>query len=130
MDRSTRETIMANWTEGELDSMEHAYEIRVAGERKDGSLRSWRIVWHAVVDGALFVRSVNGPDAGWYVGVRRQMRGSVQWDGETRDVVFVDDASHDAALDAAYVARYGNGSPTQALNRQPARGTTLRIDPR
>lgn len=121
---------MANWTEGELDSLERAYEIRVAGERKDGSLRSWRIVWHAVVDGALFVRSVNGPDAGWYLGVRRQMRGSVQWDNAPREVVFVDDAAHDAALDAAYVARYGSGSPTQALNRQPARGTTLRIDPR
>ncbi|WP_029149376.1 DUF2255 family protein [Microbacterium indicum] len=119
---------MSNWTTAELDELDDAYEIRVAGSRRDGSLRSFRIIWHVVVDGALYARSVNGPDAGWYVGVQRQMTGAIQWGGSQRDVVYVDDPSHDDAVDEAYRAKYGNGSPTKALNREPARGTTLRID--
>ncbi|WP_306232796.1 DUF2255 family protein [Agrococcus beijingensis] len=118
------------WTKDELDAFERVSEIRVAGARRDGSLRSWRIVWHAVVDGQLLVRSVNGPEAQWYVGVLRQLRGGVAWDGEERDVAFVLDDSLDDELDAAYVARYGNGAPTRRLNAEPARGTTLRVDAR
>lgn len=121
---------MATWTPEELDGLDDASEIRVAGSRADGSLRSFRIIWHVVVDGVLYARSVNGPDAAWYTGVKRQMHGAIQWDGTQRDVDYADDPSHDGAVDAAYRAKYGNGSPTQALNREPARGTTLRIDPR
>ncbi|WOC13307.1 DUF2255 family protein [Gordonia sp. MP11Mi] len=119
---------MAAWTSEELDSLDSSQEIRVAGRRKDGTLRSFRIIWHVVVDGGLYARSVNGPDAAWYVGVRRQMAGAVQWNGHQCDVVYVDDPSHDDAIDSAYRRKYGDGSPTQALNRQPARGTTLRIE--
>lgn len=83
-----------------------------------------------VVDGALFARSVNGPDAAWYVGVQRQLSGAIAWDGTQRDVGFVNDASHDDEIDEAYRRKYGNGSPTRRLNQQPALGTTLRIEPR
>lgn len=121
---------MSTWTPDDLTELDAAPEIRVAGSRKDGSLRGFRIIWHVVVDGALYARSVNGPDAGWYVGVQRQMTGAIRWAGREREVRYADDASHDAAVDAAYRDKYGNGSPTQALNREPARGTTLRIDPR
>ena len=121
---------MTTWTATELGELDHASEIRVAGSRKDGSLRNFRIIWHVVIDGALYARSVNGPDAGWYVGVQRQMTGAIQWNGHQREVDYVDDATHDDAVDAAYRKKYGNGSPTQSLNREPARGTTLRIDPR
>lgn len=121
---------MTGWSSAELDTLEDASEIEVAGSRKDGSLRSFRIIWHAVLDGALYARSVNGPDSGWYVGVSRQMHGAIRWAGQQREVDYVADASQDDALDEAYRARYGNGGPTQALNREPARGTTLRIDRR
>lgn len=121
---------MTAWTTEELAELDSASEIRVAGSRKDRTLRSFRIIWHAVVDGNLYARSVNGPDAGWYVGVKRQMTGAIQWGGRQRDVDYSDDPSHDAEVDAAFRKKYGNGSPTQALNREPARGTTLRIDPR
>ena len=121
---------MATWSTEELAELDSASEIRVAGSRKDGSLRSFRIIWHVVIDGKLYARSVNGPDAGWYVGVRRQMVGAIKWGSKQRNVEYADDASHDAEVDAAYRAKYGNGSPTQALNREPSLGTTLRIDPR
>lgn len=119
---------MATWTSDELDSLDSAYEIRVAGSRKDGSLRSFRVIWHVVVDGGLYARSVNGPDADWYVGVQRQLTGAVQWGGNQRDVDYINDSSHDDAVDEAFRRKYGNGSPTQSLNRHPARGTTLRIE--
>lgn len=121
---------MTDWTSDELSSLDRASEVQVAGSRKDGSLRSFRIIWQVVIDGAVYARSVNGPDAAWYTGVRRQMKGAIKWSGHQHDVTYVDDDSHDDEVDQAYRAKYGNGSPTQALNRQPARGTTLRIDPR
>ncbi|MBM7369509.1 DUF2255 family protein [Gordonia hydrophobica] len=121
---------MGNWTAAELAEIDAVSEIQVAGSRRDGSLRSFRIIWHVAVDGALYARSVNGPDAAWYVGVRRQMSGAITWNGEQRAVDYVDDPTHDDAVDEAFRRKYGNGSPTQSLNRQPARGTTLRIDPK
>jgi|SRR5690606_25274352 len=121
---------MTAWTAQELASIDDADEIRVAGRRKDGSLRSFRIIWHVVVDGALYVRSVNGPDAAWYVGAKRRMAGAIQWHDEQRNVAYVDDPSRNDAVDEAYRRKYGNGSPTRRLNQDPARGTTLRIDPR
>ena len=118
----------STWTPEEVDSISGTDEIHVAGSREDGSLRSSRVIWIVAVDGELYIRSVNGPDADWYAGVRHQMTGAITWSGNERNVAFVDDASRDDEVDEAYRRKYGNGSPTQALNREPARGTTLRVD--
>ncbi len=120
---------MGRWNARELAGLDASSEIQVAGSRKDGSLRSFRIIWHVTVDGALYVRSVNGPEAAWYTGARRQMRGAIRWRGQQRDVTFTEDDSHDDEVDEAYRNKYGNGAPAQALNSMPARGTTLRVDP-
>jgi hypothetical protein len=70
---------MPTWTPQELSSVGRAHEIRVAGRRKDGSLRSHVPVWHVVVDGALYARSVKGTEGQWYKGVTRHFEGAVNW---------------------------------------------------
>ncbi|GAA1940880.1 DUF2255 family protein [Agromyces allii] len=121
---------MSTWTPEELTALDRAGEIRVAGRRDDGSLRTPVIIWHAVVDGSLYARSVRGPEGGWYRGVTRNSEGTVSWGGQTRDVTYTRDDSHDAALDDAYFAKYGRGSATQSLMKPEVKATTLRIDPK
>ena len=121
---------MSSWTAEELRELERISEIRVAGRRRDGSLRTLTIVWHVVVDGSLYVRSVRGADGSWYKGVIRHHEGAISWDGKTRDVTYIPDTTVDDQLDAAYYTKYGNGSATRAIVNSTARPTTLRVEPR
>jgi len=121
---------MAAWTTDELDALDHANEVRVAGRRKDGTTRTLTIIWHVVVDGVLYARSVRGPEGQWYRGVSHHHEGVIAWADGTRDVRFTRDADHDAQIDAAYAAKYGNGEATRRITSEIAKQTTLRIDPR
>lgn len=120
---------MTDWTASELASLDRVSEIRVAGRRDDGSLRTPVIVWHVVVDGALYVRSVRGGDGKWYRGVLKRMEGTISWDGQTRDVRYLHDGDHDAEIDDAYFAKYGRGSASQSITSDAATATTLRVEP-
>ncbi len=121
---------MTAWTEQELSSLENAREIRVAGRRKDGTIRTLVIVWHVIVDGILYVRSVRGKEGQWYKGVIRHFEGAISWGALYREVTYTPDSSHDAEIDAAYIAKYGTGSATRAITSEIATQTTLRIDPK
>ena len=121
---------MSGWTDDELRALDRIHEIRVAGRRQDGSLRSLVIVWHVVVDGKLYVRSVRGAEGGWYKGVLRHHEGAISWAGQTREVAYIPDDSADAAIDAAYFEKYGTGAPSRAIRSPTARVTTLRVEPR
>ena len=120
---------MTDWTASDLESLDRTGEIRVAGRRDDGSLRKPVIVWHVVVDGAVYVRSVRGDEGKWYQGVSERMEGAISWGGQTRDVRYIRDADHDAAIDDAYFAKYGRGSSSQAITSAVAASTTLRVEP-
>lgn len=121
---------MTDWTPADLAAVDRAGEIRVAAHRPDGTVRPSTIVWHVVVDGALFIRSVRGDDGAWYRAVRRTGTGTVDAAGVHADVTFTPDAGHDGAIDDAYRAKYGNGSPVRAITSAVATATTLRVDPR
>ena len=121
---------MSGWTGEELRQLDEAGEVRVAGRRADGTSRRPVIVWHVVVDGKLYLRSVKGPQGQWYKGVARYFEGFLSWGGRTRAVTYTLDFSQDAAIDAAYAAKYGTGSSTRAITTDLSKQTTLRIDPR
>ncbi|WP_427893343.1 DUF2255 family protein [Kribbella sp. GL6] len=121
---------MSTWTPDELKTLDRIGEIRVAGRRRDGSLRTLTVVWHVVVDGRLYVRSVRGADGAWYKGVVHHHEGAISWNGETRPVAFVPDDTADDRIDAAYFGKYGNGSPSRSITNAAARATTLRVEPR
>jgi hypothetical protein len=74
-------------------------------------------------------RAPSDTEGQWYKGVTRHFEGAVNWGGQTRDVTYTLDVNHDAAIDTAYAAKYGNGSATRAITSASATETTLRIDP-
>ena len=128
---------IVSWTSTELAAVDRADEIEVSTRRADGTMRSSRIVW-VVRDGdSFYVRSVNGPDAAWYRGVQSGHAGAVTAGPLGRDVTFVEAGDHvgdhtglDDRLDEAYRAKYGRwAGPVTRITAQPARETTLRLDP-
>lgn len=121
---------MAAWTEDELDRIGRADELRVAGMRKNGSLRNSVIIWVVRLGDELYIRSVNGPTAAWYRGSQVRGEGRIEAGGVTKDVTFVRSADRDDEVDAAYRAKYGSGSPVRAITSDVAKSTTLRIEPR
>ena len=58
----------SGWTTDQLDRIGDAQELRIAGRRRDGSLRKPVIVWMVRVGDDLYTRSVNGSDAAWFRG--------------------------------------------------------------
>ena len=121
---------MSDWNPDDLAAIDRDGELRVAAHRPDGTVRSPRTVWHVVVDGHLFLRSVRGEDGAWYRGVRRTGTGVVESGGVRAEVAFTPDADHDDAVDRAYHAKYGDGSSVRAITSETARATTLRVEPR
>ncbi|GIG23601.1 hypothetical protein Cch01nite_43250 [Cellulomonas chitinilytica] len=121
---------MTDWDPADLAAIDHAGELRLAAHRPDGTLRPATVVWHVAVDGGLFVRSVRGDDGAWYRAVRRTGTGTVDAGGVHADVTFTRDDAHDPAVDRAYRAKYGDGSPVLSITAPAATSTTLRVDPR
>ncbi|AZZ51865.1 DUF2255 family protein [Rathayibacter festucae] len=117
------------WTQDELERIGRASELRIAGRRKDGTLRRLVIIWAVRVGDAIYARSVYGPDGGWFRGVESTWTGRVEAGGVAKDVDFTIDHDHDAEIDRAYRAKYGNGGPVQAITSDLATETTLRITP-
>jgi hypothetical protein len=83
------------------------------------------------------VRSVNGRDAAWYRGVQTRHTGVVTVGRVTHNVEFTEAGDHagnetglDNALDEAYRTKYGRSSgAVDHITAEPARATTLRLDP-
>lgn len=124
---------MASWTADELERLGEAQELRIAGRRQDGSLRDLVIIWAVRVGDEVYVRSVRGPQGGWFKGVLVRREGRVESGGVERDVVFEDVAGSDPVhedIDAAYAGKYGAGSSSvRAITSDTARATTLRVLP-
>jgi hypothetical protein len=120
---------MQEWTHDELARIGRAGELRVAGRRPDGELRRLVTIWHVIVDGALYFRSVYGTKGGWYRGTQATGRGRIESGGVSKDVTFTLDNSRDDEVDAAYRRKYGTGSSVQYITSSTAKETTLRADP-
>ena len=125
---------MTSWTSDELTRLDDADEMRVAGTRRDGSLRTAVTVWMVRLGDDLYTRSVNGPDAAWFRGTRTHHQGHISAGGVDKEVTFVDVDGGDAInadLDAAYRAKYRRYSgPVASITSPLARSTTLKIIPR
>jgi hypothetical protein len=103
---------MAAWSDDDLKTLARIGEIRIAGRRDDGTLRPLVIIWHVVVEG-----------------VARNWTGAISWNGQTRDVTYMLDSSHDDEIDDGYFAKYGRGASSQSITSAAAKETTMRIEP-
>jgi hypothetical protein len=121
---------MTSWNEADLSLFGDAQEVRIAGMRRDGSLRKPVIVWVVRLGDDLYTRSVNGPDAAWFRGAQTLRRGQLSVGGTAIDVDFVEGGGVDDELDAEYQRKYGQyPGPVQAITSPAARSTTLKLVP-
>lgn len=109
-------------------------ELTITSRRTDGSLRPGRIIWGVELDGELYVRSVNGPDATWYRGTRTRHAGRITAGGHDADVTFVDvpaDTALNDAIDRAYRGKYRrySANTVDRITSPEARSTTMHVVP-
>ena len=124
---------MTAWTSEELNKIEKAEELQIASLRKDGSLRSMRIIWAVRVGDDLYVRSVRGRASDWFRGVQTRHEGHIRAGGVDKDVTFVEesDSNINDQIDAAYAAKYRRyASIIPSINSPKARATTIKLVPR
>jgi hypothetical protein len=124
---------MTTWTSDELSRIGTAEELQIASLRRDGSLRTPVTIWVVRHGDDLYVRSVNGRDAGWFRGTRQRLAGHVRAGGVDKDVAFADAGNDiDDELDDAYRSKYRRyaASIISPIVSPQARAATIRLVPR
>ena len=124
---------MTVWTSDELNKIGSAEELQIASLRKDGTLRSMRIIWVVRVGDDLYVRSVNGRTSDWFRGVQTRHEGHIRAGGVEKDVIFVEepDANINDQIDAAYTSKYRRyASIIPSINSPTARAAAIKLVPR
>jgi len=124
---------MTTWTSDELNKIGSAEELQIASLRKDGTLRSMRIIWVVRVGDDIYVRSVNGRTSDWFRGVQTRHEGHIRAGGVEKDVIFVEepDADINDKIDAAYASKYRRyASIIPSINSPTARAAAIKLVPR
>jgi hypothetical protein len=105
---------MTAWTSEELTRIGTAEQLEIAALRRDGTLSSSRTIWVVPYGDGLYVRSVNGPDAGWYRGTRVRRQGHIRAGGLGKDVTFLGaDPELNDAIDALYATSTAATAPAR-----------------
>ena len=124
---------MTVWTSDELNKIGSAEELQIASLRKDGTLRSMRIIWVVRVGDDIYVRSVNGRTSDWFRGVQTRHEGHIRAGGVEKDVIFVEepDTNINDQIDAAYASKYRRyASIIPSINSPTARAAAIKLVPR
>jgi hypothetical protein len=120
-----------SWTPEELEKVGSADELELASRRPDGSLRPFVTIWVVRAGDEIYVRSAYGYDNPWFQRALRAGRGRIKAGGVERDVTFEPQPEADAAVDAAFHAkydRYGRAMVGTVVSPEAAR-STLRVRP-
>jgi hypothetical protein len=119
------------WSDEQLVDIGETDELRIAPLRRDGTLQPPRIIWVVRHGDDVYVRSVNGPDGGWFRGAQARRAGHISAGSVEADVLF-EDADHDLddEIDEAYRRKYGRSSTAvEHITSLTARSTTIRLVP-
>jgi hypothetical protein len=125
----------ATWTDDELRRAGAAAELQIATRRDDGSLRPYVTIWTVRAGDHLYVRSAYGADNPWFRRATASGSGRIRAGGIERDVTFTPvselDAATQAAVDAAYRAKYDRYGPqiVGTVTGAHAAPVTLRLVP-
>ena len=123
------------WTDDELRCVGAATELQIATRRDDGSLRPYVTIWTVRAGDHLYVRSAYGADNPWFRRATAGGSGRIRAAGIERDVTFTAvselDAAAQAAVDAAYHAKYDRYGPqiVGTVTGAHAAPVTLRLVP-
>lgn len=122
---------MADWSAQQLAKIEQNQNLFVAPFREDGTTFGTPTqTWALVVDGKVYVRAASGPESRWYQAAITQKAGGVRVDGEFIDVEFEAAGTEDeAAIDAAYEAKYPGSSAVPVMTGPAPKSATVRIWP-
>jgi len=127
--------VNASWTDEELRRVGNAAELQIASRRRDGSLRPYVTIWTVRAGDHLYVRSAYGTGNPWFRRATASGTGRIRADGIERDVTFTAaselDAATQAAVDAAYHAKYDRYGPqiVGTVTGAHAAPVTLRLVP-
>ncbi|MGW3981920.1 DUF2255 family protein [Streptomyces mirabilis] len=123
---------MSSWSRTQLRAIAENTDLFVAPFREDGTTYGTPTqTWALVVDGQVYVRAANGPQSKWYQAAISQKAGRVRVAGEFYDVTFEPAGSDvDAAVDAAYEAKYPGSSAVPIMQGEGPKSATVRISPR
>jgi hypothetical protein len=121
----------AAWSPRELESIDTARELSIAGRRADGTLRRWTPVWVVCADNRVYVRTWYRRDTGWYGHALRTRRARIRVPGLEADVTIEDVGEESAGLgesiDTAYRTKYGSAG-SASMETPSAAATTLRLN--
>jgi hypothetical protein len=123
---------MNTWNENEIAAIAASDDLHVSPLREDGKTYgtpTW--IWSVVVEGKLYVRPYNGVSSRWYKAAMQQQEGRITAAGLTKKVIFVDASkSSQAAIDAAYRAKYSTSPYLVPMIGERARSASVLIQPR
>jgi hypothetical protein len=124
---------MTAWTSDELNRIGNSDELRIAARRKDGSLRTPRIIWVVRHGDDLYVRSAHGEGAAWYRGTRATGEGWIEAAGIEKVVTFEPTGGQlDAEIDAIYWEKYRKypAQYIEPVTNDVSHATTIRLAPK
>jgi len=124
--------VTSTWTPDDLQRIGTAHELQIATRRADGTLRRWVPIWVVSTGGQVYVRTWYRRDTGWFGQVLASPRARIRVPGLETDVA-VEDVGEStpelrAAIDAAYLEKYGHHGGTERMVTAEAAAATLRIN--
>lgn len=123
---------MTEWPPGQLTTIDRTADLYVSPFREDGSTYGTPTqTWPLVVGNNVYVRAANGPESRWYQAAIAQKAGRVRVADQTWEVMFEAAGTTDeAAIDAAYEAKYPGSSAVLTMKGDGPKSASVRISPR
>lgn len=123
---------MAEWSPDQLAKIEENDALFVSPFREDGATYGTPTqTWALVVDGRVYVRAANGQSSRWYQAAITRKAGRVRVGGVFIEVTFESaGAADEAAIDAAYEAKYPGSSAVPIMQGAGPKSACVRIRPR
>ncbi len=112
-----------------IDALRRRKEV---GIRTSGNQQRPVTIWIVVVDDAVFVRSVRGPQGKWYIAARADGEATLVIDQRELPVCVtpVPDPADVAAVSQAILSKYATSPYAQVMVSDAIVPTTLRLGPR
>jgi hypothetical protein len=120
------------WTAEQLKTIAETHDLFVSPFREDGTTYGTPTqTWALVVGGNVYVRAANGQESRWYQAAVTQKAGRVRVADTYHDVMFEAAGTTDeAAIDAAYEAKYPGSSAVPIMQGHGPKSASIRISPR